>query len=126
MEEEIKHEPHYLMITFSIIFIIVVFFVSWHIVMDVETDYITGTIIDVIYKDNGFAGDSVFVLFANVTQYGKNSLDIDFDANTYYNNQGSNLTAIYLLLREHISDRCEIEYTHAIIGDIGFKSLTCR
>ena len=125
--EKNEHQPRYGMMLFGIISVIITFFVVWQLVMGISEYSISGTISEVIYKDNGFTSDSVLVFFRNQTGY-SNSLEINFNANTYYNlgNSTGDLGHIYQLLKSHIGDEVIIEYTKAPIGDVGFKNIVIR
>jgi len=117
-----EHQPRYGMMFIAIISVIITFFVAWHLVMNISEYSVGGNIIEVLYKDNGFMADSVKIFFANSTR-NIGSLEINFDANTYYNNSGSNLDYVYQLMKNNIGEHVIITYTKAPIGDVGFKNL---
>ena len=127
MEEESKHEPRYGMMLIGIVSVTIMFFVAWNLVMNVSEHSISGMISEVIYKDNGFASDSVKVFFRNQTGF-SDTLEINFVADSYYNHEptGNGLDSVYQLLKSHIGDDVIIEYTKAPIGDIGFVNLEIR
>jgi len=124
-KEKIEHQPRYGVAVIGIVFMVIMFSVGWYLVMDTSDYSITGKIVEVRYKDNGIASDSVLVFFANHTgEY--SSIEFEFDTNTYYNlsNSEGNIGNVYQLLKSHIGDYVTIEYTRSPLGDVGFKNLT--
>lgn len=126
-KKKYEHQPRYGIMLIGIVSVVITFFIAWELIMGIGEYSISGTISEVMYKDNGFASDSVKVFFRNQTGY-QDVLEIKFNANTYYNfsHSGSDLDRIYQLLKSHIGDEVTIEYTKAPIGEVGFKSLSCR
>ena len=124
MNKETKYQPRYGTMTIGIISVVIIFCIAWHLVMDISEHSIDGTIIEVLYKDNGFAADSVKVYFANQTG-SQDVLEINFDSNTYYNlnHSGSNLDRIYQLLKNYVGESVVVTYTKSPIGDVGFKHI---
>ena len=124
-KEKVEHQPRYGIMLLAMIFVAVTFFVAWHLVMGVSEYSVSANIVEVIYKDNGFTSDSVKVFFANSTN-NVGSLEFNFDANTYYNNSGSNLDYVYQLMKDNVGESVIITYSKAPIGDTGFINLTVR
>lgn len=116
---EETYSPNYSFRIVAIVIAILMIMFAWWLVMDVEEYNVTGTIDEVILKDNGFADDTVLLVFKE-----NSSIEFDFDSKSFYSHKNNVSDAdLYSMLKSYIGKEVRIVYTKSPIGDIGFVSI---